>query len=243
MTDKEKVLNEIINSLPIDTTEGFKNLNEVEKELHKKEISHSEKIKEKINNSKYILIDTEYGKVPINNVPLDLRVQFYQYDDKGNLRFKKDGKTPLQKKGRRKDNFKIENPFEVHNAVAQYRKAGVMYANVLFGLSCQMGGETFKPSNEEREYIEDSTTAYLQEKGIDDLPPVLALTLSVTTYFISRKIFRTTIIKAKSIIIKKSIFQTIKDKFFSKKETENNGSYSNNGNDGHRKDKSGETAV
>ena len=58
---------------------------------------------------------------------------------------------------------------------AQARAAGITLANMGLAIAQGLGGEEFKPSEEERVMLEAGTADYCEAKGVSDLPPGLAL--------------------------------------------------------------------
>lgn len=64
----------------------------------------------------------------------------------------------------------------------QFKIAGKIAAETLFQMAQMMGGKEFTPNNNERESISNSFSIYFEAKEISDIPPGIALFLTVGGY-------------------------------------------------------------
>ncbi|MBA7635751.1 hypothetical protein ES703_43355 [subsurface metagenome] len=63
---------------------------------------------------------------------------------------------------------------------------GVAVSETIFMLSQTLGGEDWKPTATEKDYMATSWAAYLDAKGVDDLPPGVLLFMAMLTYALPR---------------------------------------------------------
>lgn len=62
------------------------------------------------------------------------------------------------------------------------QQVGVMMAGIFFGVAQQIGGDEWQPTPIERENIGVAAGVYANSKGVEDLPPGLALAIVVIAY-------------------------------------------------------------
>jgi len=152
---------------------------------------------------------TPQAEAPKNNIPDDDIAR----DKDGNIKYKKDGVTPMKKRGRKAGSTSVINntsPLAVEQDKALvFQKTGEVTGNFLISMSMMVGGEEFAPQKDdrlgidERLAINDAFASYFKETGKEDLPPNLALTMVLSAYFIPRFFMPQT----------KSRVVTLKDKF------------------------------
>lgn len=93
-------------------------------------------------------------------------------DDSGNPIRNKSG-SYRKKRGRKKG---------LDSADIAGQQVGVMMAGIFFGVAQQIGGDEWQPTPIERENIGVAAGVYANSKGIEDLPPGIALAIVVIAY-------------------------------------------------------------
>tara|TARA_R110000803_G_scaffold164080_1_gene227829 strand:- start:5497 stop:6225 length:729 start_codon:yes stop_codon:yes gene_type:complete len=135
-------------------------------------------------------------------------------DSDGNIKYKKDGKTPMKKRGRKAGSSssvinnvsteRVQNDKELI-----YAKTGEVTGNFLISMSMMVGGDDFAPVKDdtqgidERAAINDAFRSYYKATGKEDLPPNIALVMVLSAYLIPRFFME----KTQSRVL------TLKDKF------------------------------
>jgi len=127
-------------------------------------------------------------------------------DDEGNPQLTAKGKLRV-KKG--KSPSKIATGKAASQQPESYRQCAEVVCGTIFGFGQLVAGDEAKPSTTQANFMIDSYERYFETKGIEDIPPGLAVFMATTAYCVP--VFIKTVRKKESNIHKAMVW--VKDKF------------------------------
>ena len=133
----------------------------------------------------------------LDEKPSDFDPNIHATDKDGNPKFLKDGKTYAKKRGRKSGSTKSvvstpEKPKVVNSQNMKARATGVTAAHTLMVTCVGIFGDEWRPvidetsGIDEKRNLEEAFADYMEAKGLEDIPPNIALVLAVSFYVVPR---------------------------------------------------------
>lgn len=131
-------------------------------------------------------------------------------DKEGNIKYKKDGVTPMKKRGRKAGATSVISNMSPLKAEQDkdlvYVKTGQISADFLISINVMALGEEFMPTKDERTGIDerlalqDAFAAYFKATNKEDIPAGWALVMVLSAYYVPRFTMPKTQTRVKTIM-------------------------------------------
>lgn len=133
----------------------------------------------------------------IDEKPSDFDPNIHATNSDGTPKYLKDGKTYAKKRGRKAGSTKSivstpQKPQPVNTSNMKARATGVTAAHTLLVTCVGIFGDEWRPvidetsGIDEKKNLEEAFADYMEAKGLEDIPPNIALVLAISFYAIPR---------------------------------------------------------